>query len=136
MFFMILGCKRNKILNPEIKIDCTKVILQDTLDNPYVHFIVKFQNSNDYPVSIYTNPIYKKTDLKELKKAGIFLQIDNKPIYLGILHSNNYFVVQPKSELKLPFTYVGDLYKDKIKKDKFLTWKNELKKSLYWLFIQ
>ncbi|POS00728.1 hypothetical protein Q361_12715 [Flavobacterium croceum DSM 17960] len=124
--FIIFSCNKN-IINDESKIiiKCEKIIIQDSIDDNEIAFLISYYNPTEENIDIYANTFSNK---KNYKNIGIFIKNRGVEVPLEQFLPDSVFSIQSKSKIKLLYSYGKKCssWKNIFSKDKAIT--KQLKK--------
>ncbi len=129
-----LSCNssRKNIESKFIIAKCERIIIQDSVHDHFIHFLISYENKSDKQIVIFANPLDKKTKEKTFKNGGFYLKSESVNTPIGQFHSSNFFIVEPNSTLKIPYTY-SEKFPNQIVSFDSKSIKEKLKKSsLYY----
>lgn len=132
--FFSCNVNRKNIDSKSISAKCEKIIIQDSVHDHFIHFLISYENKSDKQIVLFANPLNLDKDVKKkaFKNGGFCLKNESVNTPVGQLHSSNFFIIEPHSTLKIPYTY-SENYPNKIIAFNSKSIKEQLRKSsLYY----
>ena len=116
---------------------CDKIIVQDTVVNHTINFLVSYKNPYDFDITFFANSYAPNHINKRYEKIGVFLNFNNSDTPLGQFHPLNKFVIEAGKTLKVLYTYSDKYPNIKIPFNKSESYKSQIKRArLYYKFDQ
>jgi hypothetical protein len=112
LLIILSSCKQKAKLHYNMTATCEKIIVQDTVDNYVVHFLVSFKNPNPKDVLIFSNTCEDGYESKNYYQAGIYLKKDKEETALGQFNRYVFFRIKAGQTFKILYTY-NDIYPNK-----------------------
>jgi hypothetical protein len=112
LLIILSSCKQKAKLHYNMTATCEKIIVQDTVDNYVVHFLVSFKNPNPKDVLIFSNTCEDGYESKNYYQAGIYLKKNKQETALGQFNRYVFFRIKAGQTFKLLYTY-SDIYPNK-----------------------
>lgn len=131
----LLSCGQKEKVNYKLIATCDKIIVQDSIENHTINFLVSFKNLNDKDLTLFANSYAQNYSNKEYEKTGIFLKLDGFDTPIAQFHPSNKFIVEAGKTLKLLYTYSDKYPNMKIAFSQNESYMSQLKKvKLYYKF--
>lgn len=123
----IVFCSQEKKKDCEIVAVCQKIIIQDSIDDITINFLVSYKNIGKENIKIFANSFSNKIKDKTYKNKGLFLIINQSNTPIGQFYPLNNFELKSGKEIKILYTYNNKFPNKKNIMDKKKSFLNQLK---------
>lgn len=137
LLFLLLaiGCSKKENNDFRILAKCDKIIIQDTVNNKKIHFLISFFNPSEREAMIFANSYGVSNKDKKNEFAGVCLKINSSDIPVSQPNSSTVFYIKPKDTIKMFFTYNQKYQNEELNFDDSKSFKNQLEKiNLYYRY--